>query len=218
MNQVRYVLLMITLIALVGVSALALDVPNTFVSGDVISAAEMNANFAAVEAAVTALETQVAEAQAAQPVVAHVKVDGQVTVDVATMVDIAVVTIDAPSPGVVLVHFAGQAAFSGTTSPNGMDLQIDTEAGGTTIEEAYFRVAQGTPANTGTEWRPVALQRAFEVTAGSHTYRAEAAAYSTLDGVRWVWNPSITATWYPADSVTLSSAMTTSSFGGDNQR
>ena len=209
MNQIRYVLLTITLVALVGVSALALNVPNSFVSGDVISAAEMNANFAAVEAAVTALEN-------AQPVVAHVRVDGTVSVDSATMVDIAVVTIDAPAAGVVLVQFTGQAAFSGTTSPNGMDFQIDTEAGGSAITTEYYRVAQSTPANTGTEWRPVAIQRAFDVAAGSHTFRAEAEAYSTLDGSRWVWNPRITATWYPAGSVTLSSAITSSSFGGDN--
>ena len=217
MNQVRYVLLMITLVALVGVSALALDVPNPFVSGDVISAAEMNANFAAVEAAVTALEAQVAEAQAAQPVVAHTKVDGEITVNSATMVDVAVVSIDAPAAGVVLVQFTAQARFAGTLSTNGMAFQIDTTAGGTTIDDEYYFVAL-TPANTSNHWLPVATQRAFEVVAGTHEFRAEAEAYGTLDGNRWMWNPSITATWYPADSVALSSAITTSSFGGDNLR
>ncbi len=210
MNQVRYVLLMITLVALVGVSALALDVPNTFVSGDVISAAEMNANFTAVEAAVTALE-------AAQPRVAHEKVDGQVDVDSATMVDVAVVSIDAPAAGVVLVQFTAQAGFGGTPNTNGMALQIDTTAGGGRINTEYYYVAQ-TPANTSPYWLPVATQRAFEVGAGTHEFRAEAQAHGTLDGTRWMYNPSITATWYPADSVALSSAISTSSTGGDNLR
>jgi len=209
-NQVRYVLLMITLVALVGVSALALDVPNTFVSGDVISAAEMNANFAAVEAAVTALE-------AAQPRVAHEKVDGRVDVNSVTMVDVAVVSIDAPAAGVVLVQFTAQAGFSETLNTNGMALQIDTTAGGDRIITEYYNVAQ-TPANTSAYWLPVATQRAFEVGAGTHEFRAEARAHGTLDGTRWMYNPSITATWYPADSVALSSAISTSSFGGDNLR
>lgn len=211
MNQLRYVLLIATVVALVGVSALALTVPHTFVSGEVISAAEMNANFAAVEAAVAALET-------AQPRVAHTKVDGEVAVDSTTMVDVAVVSIDAPAAGVVLVHFTAQAAFLGTTSGNGMAFQIDTEEGGVTIGTEYYNVANGTPANASTVWRPVAMQRAFEVTAGTHTFRAEARAFSTLDGSRWMWNPSITATWYPAGSVGLSSAIGTSSSVGGNQR
>lgn len=210
MNQVRYVLLTITLVALVGVSALALNVPNSFVSGDVISAAEMNANFAAVEAAVTALEN-------AQPVVAHTKIDGNVAVDSATMVDIAVVSIDAPATGVVLVQFTAQARFSGTTNQNGMAFQIDTTAGGDTDQDEYYFVGL-TPANISSHWLPVATQRAFEVGAGTHEFRAEALAPFPLDGGRGMWNPSITATWYPADSVTLSSAMTASSFGGDNLR
>jgi hypothetical protein len=209
---------MITLVALVGVSALALDVPNTFVSGDVISAAEMNANFAAVEAAVTALEAQVAAAEAAQPVVAHTKVDGLVEVETTDMADVAVVTLDAPATGVVLVQATGQAAFDGLAAQNGIAFQIDTVAGGDLIGNAYYQVAQTTPPNTARQFYPVATQRAFEVVAGTQTYRLEAAIYGADTGFRYLWNPSITATWYPADSVTLSSAMTTSSFGGDNLR
>ena len=211
MNQLRYVLLVITVVAMVGVSALALTVPNTFVSGEVISAAEMNANFAAVQAAVTALET-------AQPRVAHEKVDGTVSVDSATMVDVAVVSIDAPAAGVVLVQFTAQARFSGTTLGNGMTFQIDTTAGGGIIATEYYYVAHGTPANAGLHFLPVAMQRAFDVGAGTHEFRAEARAFDTLDGSRAMFNPSITATWYPAGSVDLSAAVGTSGLGGGNQR
>jgi len=218
-NQVRYVLLVITVVALVGVSALALTVPNTFVSGEVISAAEMNQNFAAVNTAVSALESQLAALQAAQPVVAHAKVDLAVGVNTATMVDIVVVTIDAPAAGVVIVEYTAQAAFGGKTTFNGMAFQIDTDAGGPVINEEYYLVAYDTPPSSEYVYLPVAMQRAFEVAAGTHTFRAEATAIGDpLLSDRYMWNPSITATWYPAGSVDLSAAIGTSSAGGGNQR
>ena len=49
MAQLRYVLLAVTLVVLVGVSAVAVNVPNAFVAGETISASEMNANFAAFQ-------------------------------------------------------------------------------------------------------------------------------------------------------------------------
>lgn len=208
MNQIRYVLLTITLVALVGVSALALNVPNSFVSGDVISAAEMNANFAAVEAAVTALEN-------AQPVVAHTKVDGIVDVESSEMTDVVVVSVDAPAAGVVLVQFVAQAAFDGLATQNGMAFQIDTTAGGTTDLDQYFLVAQTTPPNTGRQWYPVAAQRAYAVAAGTHTYRTEAEIRGDASGTRYFWNPSMTATWYPEGSVTLAAALSTSGGADD---
>lgn len=211
MNQLRYVLLVVTVVALVGVSALALTVPNTFVSGEVISAAEMNANFSAVEAAVAAL-------QASQPRVAHTKVVGSVSVDDTTMVDIVVVTIDAPAAGVVIVEYTAQAAFGGKTGINGMAFQIDTDAGGAVIGEEYFFVAYDTPPSSSYVYLPVAIQRAFEVGAGAHTFRAEASRYGDSTGDRYMWNPRITATWYPAGSVDLSATIGTSSAGGGNQR
>ncbi|MFU8887362.1 MAG: hypothetical protein ACNA8N_02030 [Trueperaceae bacterium] len=134
------------------------------------------------------------------------------------MVDIAVVTLDAPASGVVLVQFTGQAAFEGLTTRNGIAFQIDTTAGGGTIEDEYYNISQSTPPNTNRQWYPVATQRAFEVAAGTHTYRLEAQIVGSDTGYRYFWNPSITATWYPADSVALSSAISTSSFGGDNLR
>jgi D-ribose pyranose/furanose isomerase RbsD len=45
-------------LGLLGVYALAVTVPNVFAAGDVISAAKMNANFAALEAEVNALKSK----------------------------------------------------------------------------------------------------------------------------------------------------------------
>lgn len=59
MKDFKYVLLVLTGMALL-LWASALNVPHAFVAGEVISAAEMNANFDAVAAAVSALEATIA--------------------------------------------------------------------------------------------------------------------------------------------------------------
>ncbi len=61
MNRIslRYVLLTVTVFALL-VWATALNIPHSFAPGEVISSAQVNENFTAVEAAVTALEAQLA--------------------------------------------------------------------------------------------------------------------------------------------------------------
>ena len=214
MNQIRYVLLTITLVALVGVSALALNVPNSFVSGDVISAAEMNANFAAVEAAVTALEN-------AQPIVAHGRAAGSLNFVTATTEaeDIVTVSLTAPAAGVVVVQATAQAGLSGTTNPNFMAFQIDTTEGGVLNGngEHDFLVGFEDPANTGTAYLPVAIQRAFEVGAGTSTFRLEATNQSS-DGSQYLWNPTITATWYPAAVADIQvPVLTLDAPGGRNQ-
>ena len=206
MNQLRYVLLVVTLFALVGVSALALNVPNTFVSGEVISAAEMNANFAAVEAAVTALESQVAALQAAQPVVAHAKHDfnASFTGFTTDAMDLVVVDIVVPAPGVVVVEAATQTGYHSTTLVNQAALRIDTTQGGTIPEvgtESYVFGADQ-PANLGFVYGFAALRRTFTVEAGTHTFRLKGFDLSG-NGNKYVYNPSITATWYPASQATV---------------
>jgi hypothetical protein len=53
-------------LGLLGVYALAVSIPNVFSSGEVISAAKMNANFEALKTTVDALETKTAALQAAK--------------------------------------------------------------------------------------------------------------------------------------------------------
>jgi hypothetical protein len=215
-SHLRYVLLVVTVVGMVGVTALALDVPHTFVSGTTISADDMNANFTAVETTVSSLEAQVAGLVAAQPRVAHAKVDGMVNVTTTDMADVVVVSIDAPAAGVVLVQFVAQAAFEGLTTNNGMAFQIDTVQGGEEELNHYSLIAQSMPANTSRQWYPVATQRAYEVVAGAQTYRTEAEIRGVAAGAsRYFWNPSMTATWYPAGSVTLAAALATSGAVGD---
>lgn len=204
MAQLRYVLLTVTLVVLIGVSAVAVNVPNAFVAGETISASEMNANFAALEAAITALE-------AAQPVVAHAKRDFAVNFQAATTeaVDLVLVELTVPAAGVVVVEAAMQTAFNGTTDPNRGALTIDTVAGGTIdfVGEESYVFGADTPPNTTTFFAAAALRRTFSVEAGTHTFRLKGFNLSGT-GNKYVFNPSITATWYPASRASVATVST----------
>ncbi|MEJ2287284.1 MAG: hypothetical protein P8Y02_01355 [Deinococcales bacterium] len=78
--QLRYVLLAVTALGLL-VWGAAVTIPNSFSDGDVISASEMNANFAAVKAAVDANEAAVASLQKGPTVFFEDLVVGSITVD-----------------------------------------------------------------------------------------------------------------------------------------
>lgn len=215
MSHVRYVLLVITVVALVGVSALALDVPHSFAGGDVISAAEMNANFAAIEAAVSALE-------ASQPVVAHGRsTTSNVPVTSTTDAeDIVTVALDAPAAGVVLVQVTAQVGLYGTDGANYLAFQIDTDEGGFLDGNGEHDFIAGffDAPGSDTVWLPVAIQRAFEVAAGPQTYRLEAIDL-TGAGQKYFWNPTITATWYAVDQAEVQTSMASfGSSGATNRR
>ena len=212
MAQLRYVLLAVTLVVLVGVSAVAVNVPNAFVAGETISASEMNANFAALEAAVTALE-------AAQPVVAHARTTHPFVSVVSTTdaEDVVVVSIEAPAAGVVIVMATAQAALYGTTQPNRIAFAIDDVAGGTLTGNGAgeFLVGADGSATTDIAYVPVAIQRAFEVAGGVHEFRLEARAMEA-DGSKYFWSPTITATWVPARNASIGAAAATGSIAPMN--
>jgi len=208
-NQFRYVLFVVTLIVLVGASALALDVPNAFVAGEIVSAAEMNANVAAVAAAVTALEAEVATLRAERPVVAHASVTGFVFVSGQTGVakDLASVQITAPATGYVVVETAGYVAYWGTTESNVTTMALGTDAGGylDIVASTVIAVGDEMPDDALAVYAPVSLRRVFPVQAGTHTFRWQAMDFSGT-GNKYVAQPSVTATWYPAPTVSVAAA------------
>lgn len=211
MAQLRYVLLAVTLVVLIGVSAVAVNVPNAFVAGETISASEMNANFAALEAAVAALEASAAALEATQSVVAHAKRD--LTVDFAAATteaaDLVVVELTVPAAGVVVVEAAMQTGYNGTVEPNRGVLTIDTDAGGTVsiAGSESFVFGASAPSGPSTFFAPAALRRVFSVEAGTHTFRLKGFNESGT-GNKYVFNPSITATWYPASRASVSAVST----------
>jgi len=121
-------------------------------------------------------------------------------VDVAgelSMIDIVTVTISIPAPGYVVVEASGQANFGGTISPNYMACQIDSTAGGSNDLDYYHMVGFSTPPNVDVIWLPISMRRTYyESSAGSHTYRFEAMD-KTGYGAKYIWNPVITATYFP---------------------
>jgi hypothetical protein len=164
---------------------------------------------------VSALEAQVAGLVAAQPRVAHAKVDGLASVTTDEMADVVVVSSDVPAAGVVIVQLVGEAAFDGLVTANGIAFQIDTVQGGAQDPDQYDYLRQDSPPNAERQWYRAATQLAFDVSAGTHTFRTEAQIVGAVGATRYFWNPSMTATWYPAASVSLSAALSTSGGRGD---
>jgi hypothetical protein len=66
-------------LGLLGVYALAVSVPNIFASGDVISAAKMNANFAALKTATDALEAKVATLESLKKVALAIRIEASLS-------------------------------------------------------------------------------------------------------------------------------------------
>ena len=117
--------------------------------------------------------------------------------DATSMIDLVTVTIDIPAPGYVVLEASAEAVVYGTIDSNRMACQIDKTAGGTQDNFYYYYVGFATPPNTGEISLPVSMRRKYyETSAGSYTYRFEARDV-TSNGNKYVWNPVITATYYP---------------------
>jgi hypothetical protein len=189
MSHVRYVLLVVTTLVLIGVTAFAVDLPHSFTAGTTIRASDVNANFAALAAAL--------------PLVAHAHLDGQVNIDTtAEALDILTVTLSVPVGGTVIVAATGQGGMSASTAPNHFTYSIDTVPGGVLNIGSPNAQVFGflSPPNSAVYFGAVAIQRAIVVAPGTHTFRLKAFATGT-NGFRWVYNPRIVATFYPAGQV-----------------
>ena len=131
-----------------------------------------------------------------------------------SMIDIITTTITIPAPGYVVLETAGQGAFSGTTSGNYIACQIDKTAGGSRDNNYYHYVGFSAPPNTSYIYLPISIRRTYyESSAGTYTYRLEALD-QTLNCSKYIWNPVITATYFPTSYGTVS-AIVTSTEAGD---
>jgi hypothetical protein len=189
MSHVRYVLLVVTTLVLVGVTAFAVDLPHSFTAGTTIRASDVNANFAALAAAL--------------PLVAHAHFGGQVIIPTTTApIDVITVTLSVPIGGTVIVAATGQGGLSASTEPNHFTYSIDTVPGGVLDTGSPDAQVFGffSPPSSSAIFGTVAIQRAFDVAPGTHTFRLKAFATGT-NGFRWVYNPTIVATFYPTGQV-----------------
>lgn len=208
MRRSSFAFLFVALLGVLGLSASAVDVPHSFAPGDVISADEVNQNFAAVAQAVTALET-VLPGLAATAVGSsdYTRLD---TINVPETA--ASVTIDAPAPGYVRVsahltvctsheNGVGTRVYATLTDVEGPWDSFDPYA-----EELQFAAAL--PTNGSLLYCvPMALARPFEVAAaGTLTFYLRGIVNARGVGITNLIPSSIDAVYLPTayGSVTTS--------------
>jgi hypothetical protein len=166
-------------LGLLGVYALAVSIPHMFSSGDVISAAKMNANFAAVKTAVDTLETGVPGIDFTPIVKTLINIRG-------APVTVATVTITAPGPGFVHVQFDGQGIPS---AGDRLVVAASDSANWSVNDGAVSLLTRGSFSHS----------RVYPVTAaGDVTYYAVAENYveQAGDGKASIYG-QLTATFYP---------------------
>lgn len=207
-HRLRYVLLFVSLVVLVGVSAGALDVPHTFAPGDVISAAEVNQNFAEVEQVVTALEvTRPGIAVSPYPA-SYVQIP-----DVGVAITVASVTLDVPAAGYVLVSATYQV---NTPHTAGTDTLVET-----LVTDDPAASVSGQPYARGVLWPrdapstsmayycvQASASRVFAVAGpGPVTYHLRAVRPSGGGSFTNVGYPTLTAVYLPVDYGAIAIAM-----------
>jgi hypothetical protein len=140
-----------------------------------------------------------------EPGISQGKVDGSVTVTgaIAAMIDIVTTSITIPSDGYIVLTASAQAGLSGSTTGNYMSFQIDETAGGSTDLNHYYNVGWSTDSPDGLTWEPVQTQRTYFKTAGTYTFRFEAKD-GNGSGSKYLWNPVLTARFFPTGYGTVS--------------
>jgi uncharacterized protein len=199
--QLRTVLLAITALGLL-VWGAAVTIPNSFSDGDVISAAQMNANFAAVKAAVDTNESAVATLQTAQPGVAQVLGTTSVTTVGTTLSSALSLDVTAPAAGYALVTAAGEANLvhtSGTTTYID-ELGIGPSATSLpTIDQVDIQLPSA--AASGSYYQAFSVTRVFAVSAGTTTFYLD--AVKGVGGTIYLNNMRMTAIYLPTAAGTV---------------
>ncbi len=199
--QLRTVLLAITALGLL-VWGAAVTIPNSFADGDVISAAKMNANFAAVKAAVDTNESAVASLQTAQPGAAQVLGTTAVTSVGTTLSSVLSLDVTAPAAGYVVVTAAGEAQLIHTsgTATNIDELGIGPSATSLpTIDQVDIQMPSA--AASGIYDQAFSVTRVFPVSAGTTTFYLD--AVKSAGGSINLNNMRMTAIYLPTAAGTV---------------
>jgi hypothetical protein len=185
-----------------GLVALAVTIPNTFSSGTVISSSQVNANFAALKAAVDALEgkPQIGFSRAASGTV-NLPNSGP-------MVDIVMTTITTPAQGFIQVLATGQGNLgtSGTSSVSSCAnvYQIDEVQGGSP-DGNFAQSTRITISGVNFVNIPFSITRFYSKPAGVYNFRLKASKDSSSDPIcsYGFINTSITAIFIPTSYGTV---------------
>jgi hypothetical protein len=129
-----------------------------------------------------------------------------------SMADVVVCSISIPAAGFIVVEANGQARFEGTNvnSPNFFDYQIDENSGGDLDSNFSQRIGFAAPPTISNVWMPLSIRRSyFKASAGQYVFRLEATSQSN-SGSQFIWNPLITATYFPVAYGSVISASSSS--------
>jgi hypothetical protein len=128
-----------------------------------------------------------------------------------TMADIITVTITTPAVGYITVEATGQHGIGGSSSStsNYAELQIDETAGGGLDPShndlsGYFGAVAG--IHNGGNYQHIALRRTYYKPAGTYTFRLEGLTVQNELLSNYIWQPLITATYYPTSYGTVTAA------------
>ena len=155
-----------------------------------------------------------------EPGIAQGHFNGQVVLPTGgVMTDIVTVTITTPASGYIVVTADGQHGFAGsaTSVSNQAYLQIDETAGGSVDISHYLGSGYGSgPAGSHNffTWAPISIHRTYLKAAGAYTFRLEGYAFQSEALSNYLWNPTITATFYPTSYGSVTTAPAVAERGG----
>ena len=113
------------------------------------------------------------------------------------MTDLAVVEIETPADGYIVLEGKCYFVLSGTTGPNTALVQIDETAGGGTQFPYYSVAGLSGYVNSGDCYFPVYISRVYYRPAGVYEFRMEGRASYPAPAEAWSWDHVLKATYYP---------------------
>jgi hypothetical protein len=115
-----------------------------------------------------------------------------------TMTDLAVLEIEIPADGFVVLYGKCYAVLSGTTGANGAQVQIDEDEGGSALFPYYTRAGLSGYVNTNENYFPIYVTRVYYKEAGTWQFRLEGLATNPLPALAQTWDHILTAVYYPS--------------------
>jgi len=118
------------------------------------------------------------------------------------MTDLITVTITIPKSGYIYLQGHTTIGFSGTTSQNIAEVQIDENAGGGISPGYYTTVGLSSYSGTDIHLFSCSTQRTYFKSAGTYTFRLEAVLLTGSATAQSTW-PILTATYFPSSYGTV---------------
>ena len=131
------------------------------------------------------------------------------TLGTGTMSDLVTISVEIPDEGYIMLFGKCYVMLSGTTGPNGAQIQIDDNQGGPAHYPYYQHVGMSGFVNAGLNYFPVMASRIFYRPAGSYTFRLEGLATHAAPAVAESWDHILLAQYFPTD---ISAPFKTASF------